>query len=319
MSSFLISILGDRRKLVHLHWLVFKLFWIIFSTAAIAQADNSKLCTRIRLTGSVTVRGYVFRTYEATNPDDDPACLRIYRNGNVVYRMADAAEQYYLGQPGNTQFKIPRISNGEDLTGDGRPDMIVTSWSGGAHCCFNHYIFELEPKLRLLATIKDGDSDLAHFEKLNSDHGYYYITNDIWSYWPASFASSVSHKVILRWDGERFRLDLDKMRYPTPTPQQWKAALKDVDDALKEDGERRGALGVTLWDTVLDFIYTGHSELAWKFVREANPDALTGDNASLEEFCVMLKDSQYWPALEPTLKNMPEECAKAKSKADGKE
>jgi len=85
--------------------------------------------------------------------------------------------------------------------------MIVTSWWGGAHCCYIHYIFELEPKLRLLATIEDGDTDLAHFEKLNQDRGYYY-----------------------------------RMRFPAPTPQQWKAALKDVDDALKDGGDTRGSL-----------------------------------------------------------------------------
>jgi hypothetical protein len=192
--------------------------------------------------------------------------------------------------------------------------MIVTSWSGGAHCCFKHYIFELKPKLRLLATIEDGDADLAHFEKLNSDRGYFYVTYDIWSYWPSSFASSVTHKVVLRWDGEKFRLDLNEMRSPRPTDQLWKTALKDVDNALRDGGDTRGALGVTLWDTTLDLIYTGHSELAWKFVREVNPDALKGDNPSLGEFCSILKDDPYWPDLEPTLRDVPQECMKATPK-----
>jgi hypothetical protein len=125
----------------------------------------------------------------------------------------------------------------------------------------------------------------------------------------------VSHKILLKWDGEKFRLDLEKMRYRPPNLEQWNAALKDVDDALKDGGEVRGALGVTLWDTVLDLIFTGHSDLAWKFVREANPDALKGDNPSLEDFCTELKGDRYWPDLEPTLKDMPEECAKAKVKA----
>jgi hypothetical protein len=102
------------------------------------------------------------------------------------------------------------------------------------------------------------------------------------------------------------------MRYPPPTDQQWKAALKDVDDALSDGGDTRGGLGVTLWDTTLDLIYTGHSDLAWKFVRDVNPNALKGDNPSLGEFCSALKADPYWPDLQPTLRDVPEECMRAK-------
>ena len=100
------------------------------------------------------------------------------------------------------------------------------------------------------------------------------------------------------------------MRYPAPTPEQWKNALKDVDDVVDD----RPSLGV-LWDTVLDLIYTGHSELAWKFVEEVNPNALKGNNPSLGDFCSMLKISEYWPDLKPTLRGVPDECARAKGKA----
>jgi hypothetical protein len=68
-----------------------------------------------------------------------------------------------------------------------------------------------------------------------------------------------------------------------------------------------------LWDTVLDLIYTGHSDLAWMFVRDVNPAALKGDNPSLEEFCIGLKGSIYWNDLEPSLRDVPKECAAAKS------
>lgn len=297
-------------------WSVFiALFWLVCSTAMSAQTGESKPCTHVRSTGSVTFQGYVFRTYEATDPDD-PGCMRIYRGGKVVYRLSNETEmRYYIGQPGDVGFKIPRIPNGADLTGRQRPDMIVTSSSGGAHCCSTHYIFELQPKLLLLAKIADGDTDLAHFEKRDREGGYYYVTSDIWSYWPASFASSVSHQVVLRWNGDKFQLDLDKMRSPAPTRKQWNAALKDVDDALKDGGETRDDLGVTLWDTTLDLIYTGHSDLAWRFVREANPDAFKGSNPTFGEFCSELKHSVYWSDLEPTLKDVPEECKGEKGSA----
>jgi hypothetical protein len=302
--------------LLRLRWSVFiGLSWIVSSAVMFASTGDAKPCTQVRLTGSATARGYVFRTYEATDPDD-PGCVRIYRDGKVVYRLAnETGIRYGIGQPGDARFKMPYVPNGADLTGNGRPDVLVTSSSGGAHCCSTHYIFELEPKLLLLATIEDGDSDLAHFEKLDQHRGYYYVTSHIWSYWPASFAASVSHKVVLRWNGEKFQLDLKRMRSAAPTPLQWNAALKDVDDALTDGGATPDDLGMTLWDTTLDLIYTGHSDLAWKFVREANPDALKEPNPSLEEFCSELKASTYWPDLEPTLKDVPEECVRAKSKA----
>lgn len=239
--------------------------------------------------------------------------MRVYHDGSVVYSLS-GDQQYYLGQPGDPEYKIPAVPNGADLTGDRRSDMIVTSWSGGAHCCYTHYIFELEPEFRLLAKIYDGDTDLAHFEKIADGRGYYYVTYDIWSYWPASFASSVTHKVILKWDGNKFHIDLERMHQSAPTPQQWKAALNKVDLGLGNKFYARDSLGVNLWSTVLDLIYTGHSDLAWKFVGEVNPDALKGGNPSLEEFCTLLKADEYWPDLEPTLKDMPEECAKAHPK-----
>jgi hypothetical protein len=165
MSSHVVGVHRGRRKLTNPRWLVFiGLAWIASSAIAIALANGAPPCAHARLTETATVRGFVFKTYEATNPDEDSACLQIYRNGKVVYRLADDEQQYYLGQPGDAREKIPRVPNGADLTGDGRPNMIVTSWSGGAHCCYKHYIFELEPKLHLLATIEDGDTDLAHFE-----------------------------------------------------------------------------------------------------------------------------------------------------------
>jgi hypothetical protein len=143
------------------------------------------------------------------------------------------------------------------------------------------------------------------------------VTEDIWSYWPASFAGSTHHKVLLRFTddthGGAFHVDMEKMRYPPPSPDQWKAALKDVDDSVRDDpANSRADLGSTLWDTALDLTYTGHSDLAWKFVSEVNPKALEGNNPSLAEFCGRLQSDPYWVDIKPTLKDVPPECANAK-------
>jgi len=227
---------------------------IAFPVVASAQADGiPKPCAHAQLSESAEVRGYVFKAYEDTE-GDVPGCVRVFLHGKLVQKLAtDEALTYRLGQPADPVNKIPHVPDGSDLTGNGRPDMMVTSWSGGAHCCFTHYIFELEPKLRLIAALDDGDTDLGHFEDLDHNGRYFYITNEIWSYWPASFAGSVSHKVILKWDKGRFRLDLGRMRYAAPTPEQWKEALKDVDDVVDD----RPSLACIMHERVSDELLRG--------------------------------------------------------------
>jgi hypothetical protein len=270
-------------------------------------AQTKRPCGGAELDATVRVDGFVFKSYKPLNLDE-LVCMIVYRHGREVYRMSSHnIERYDLGQPGDAELRIPRVEDGTDLSGRGHPDMIVTSWSGGAHCCITRYVLELEPKLRVIAEVYDGDSDLGHFER-RPDGGYEYLTGDIWSYWPGSFAGSVSHAVKLRWQGDALRLDVAGMRAPPPTPQQWNEALRAVDAAVNSGG-LADRLSEPLWDKVLDLIYTGHSELAWKFVREVNPAALQGNNPSLADFCEEMTKSRYWPELKSTLHEVPAECS----------
>lgn len=274
--------------------------------------DEVSICEREHPKETVKIGEFVFKTLE---DEDDPACLQVFHNGKLVFREANLAEHYYLGQRAEGKWNIPAVPNGTDVTGRGHPDMIVSYWTGGAHCCSAHYVFELEPEFRLIAKLDDKDDDLAHFEKVG-DRYFYHTADWTFAYWPGSFAGSPNHQVILKfvpdskWGG--FHLAWEEMRQPIPTKAGWNAALNDVHDALKEDAMQREDLGSTLWNTVLDLIYTGHSNLAWKFVEEAGPKAQQGNNASLEDFCSILKTSLYWSDLEPTLRNTPAVCTSAK-------
>jgi hypothetical protein len=284
---------------------VFALLCCVGCASGVAQSKRA--CGNAGLYATARVDGFVFKSYEPLNLDQ-LVCMVVYRHGREVYRLSSSQIQRYdLGQPGDADLKIPHIVDGTDLNGRGHPDMIVSAWSGGAHCCITRYVFELEPKLRVIVTIADGDSDLGHFER-RADGAYEYQTADIWSYWPASFAGSVSHAVKLRWHGDTLRLDMDGMKAPVPTPQQWCDALHAVDAVVKDNGTP-DALSEPLWDKVLDLIYTGHSELAWRFVREVNPAALQGNNPSLADFCEEMTKSRYWPELKPTLREVPAECS----------
>ncbi len=262
---------------------------------------------------SITVKQYVFATYE----NDAGACLQVMSAGKVIVRRtSEFPEAFTIGQHADSLYNFPPIANGTDVTGRGHPDMIVSEYSGGAHCCMTHYVFELEPQFKLLATLYDADDDLAHFQRA-ADGRYDYITADwTFAYWPDCFAYSPSALVKLRWiddnNGGGFHLAIDKMHKPAPTPAQWNRALNDAQKVVKN--HNINSIGTTMWQTVLDLIYSGHSDLAWKFVDELGPKAQQKPLPTLTDFCSLLKKSLYWPDLKPTLKDPPAACANAEPK-----
>jgi hypothetical protein len=283
--------------------------------AIIAQekpVDAGPPCPPDTATSAAKVGQYVFRTVES----EDGACLEVSQNGKVIYRQAGFAMHYYLGQKAEPQWGVAEIPNGKDLTGRGHPDMVVSGYTGGAHCCSMHYVFELEPEFKLLAKLKDAHDDMAHFEKI--DRGYLYVTADwTFAYWPSCFACSPSERVILKFvddqKGGGYHLALDQMQRPAPTSKEWEQEQKAVRDALN-GGPAIDEIGHVLWNPILDLIYSGHSDLAWKFIDEAGPRAQKEPLPDLADFCSLLKSSLYWSDLEPTLRNIPPACVRAKSR-----
>ncbi len=273
------------------------------------DAPTATCATRYR-THSITVKQYVFATYE----NDAGACLQVKSAGKVIVRhTSEFPEAFTIGQHSDSMYNFPPIANGTDVTGRGHPDIIVSEYSGGAHCCMTHYVFELEPQFKLLATLYDADDDLAHFQRAADGH-YDYITADwTFAYWPDCFACSPSALVKLRWiddnNGGGFHLAIDKMQKPAPTPTQWNRALSEAQKAV--NNHDINSIGTTMWQTVLNLIYGGHSDLAWKFVDTLGPKAQQKPLPTVSDFCSLLKKSLYWPDLKPTLKDTPAACADA--------
>jgi hypothetical protein len=270
-----------------------------------AVENATAACAGKNQQGSVTVKGMVFQSYRS----EDGGCLQVLSGGKVVFRRSEDLT-YTLGQGPDPEDNIPAVANGTDVTGRGHGDMIVSASSGGAHCCTTHYVFELEPELKLIATLQDAHDDLAHFQRA-TDGRYDYITADwTFAYWPNCFACSPSEMVTLRWtddkNGGGFHLALDRMRKPAPNTAQWNKELAATRKVVG-DGDAN-SIGTTLWQTVLNLIYTGHSDLAWKFVGAAGPKAQQKPFPTLNDFCSLLKQSIYWADLGPTLRNAPPAC-----------
>lgn len=290
--------------------------WIASAAGLAAQgpAENpAQACAAKNQTDAATVGQYKFAAYKSS----DGACLQVTSGGKTVYNQSvDSFQTYTLGQKEDAQDNIAAIANGTDVTGRGQPDMIVSLYTGGAHCCSIHYVFELGPQFKLLATLNDSDDDMAHFERLADSH-YYYVTGDwTFGYWPTCFACSPSAVVTLRWavdaKGGGFHLATDKMQKPAPTTAEWNKELSAAQKAVAAGDA--DSIGTTMWQTVLDLIYSGNSQSAWKFVDALGPKAQTTPLPALGDFCGLLKQSPYWPDLQPTLKDVPPACANAAAK-----
>lgn len=107
-------------------------------------------------------------------------------------------------------------------------------------------------------------------------------------------------------NGGGFHLALDKMQRPAPATARWNEELSAARKAAAAGAVND--IGRALWGPVLNLLYQGHSDLAWKFVTDAGPRAVEKPLPSLADFCSVLKNSSYWTDLKPSLKNPPAGC-----------
>ncbi len=85
-----------------------------------------------------------------------PTRLRLMRAGRVVWVFPD------------TETPIAQVDC-RDLTGDRTPELVVETYSGGAHCCSVVHVLSLNAQVRLLLRYATGNAGSADIADLNKD------------------------------------------------------------------------------------------------------------------------------------------------------
>lgn len=171
---------------------------------------------------------------------------------------------------------------GTDVTGNGKPDLVLRQWLGSAHGDSRYLVCELDgPNVREIAVI-DGLLGVA-WDDVNGD-GIPEVTGRDWAhryFMGGSNAGSPRPMVVLSYDRERagFRLDREAMsRRPLSESEFSRLSVKYKEDIRGHEGRRPPTEFV---DTLFDLIYSGNGEQAWRLLEASWPEGARGDKEEL--------------------------------------
>ena len=218
----------------------------------------------------------------------------IIEKGNVkVFEEAEIDNHYYFGNHFEPNSDEPAdIFSGRDITGNGSANLVISNWTGGAHCCHFLHIFELDKNLKKLVTVEALSSSIR---LVDLDHdGYPEI-----EFWDgaideqfACFAGSPGGRVVLKFRNDRYEVATDLMKKSAPTAKRIKRLKRDLVSAFKK--EDSPDLPYPFLKALMELSYSGHFKLALQLADETWPSEKSGLEKFKKEFSQALQNSQYW-------------------------
>ena len=240
----------------------------------------------------IIYQDYVFRVHDKTvmyegRPLLLEQTLVMLKDNREVFRKA--------GYRWSVSDKHPNM--GTDITGTGRPNAVISEYSGGAHCCYTNYIFELREPFKVIEIHSD-DFPII-FKELDGRPGLEIeILDTNFLYWKTAFASSPAPRVILRYDEGAYRVAADLMKGPLMSRRALLRHAKKIRNSTRWGRFEYYPFDESLWKIMLDLIYTGNAEQAREFVDLAWPPSIPGKREFLFDFFdCQLRRSDYWPAI----------------------
>ena len=193
-----------------------------------------------------------------------------------------------------------------DKTGDGTPDIAVSFFTGGAHCCFDMHFYELgKDNLKKLKVINGQDSDVTAIGK-QPNGGLILQTGDSnFTYWLTSFAGSPIPTVILTFQNGEFRPDVKLMKKPAPSMAilKQKAAKARKDIGLEPyTGEENSNFLNAFWGEMVDLMYSGNETAAWQYFDLVWDKRKQGKEKFKDDFLQKLNESEYWQQMQASKK-----------------
>ena len=218
--------------------------------------------------------------------------LTVRRAGALIYRLSDARIQFATAE--DPDADLPEAL---PISTEAPQDIVVQSFSGGAHCCYTVEILSLGDKFEASPPL-DIDSAGVSLFKLPHDNSYGLETTDgTFSYWWTSFADSPQPELVLRYDraSRRFRFVRELMRKPPLTRDQLDASAEQI----RSDNLGWSAAGDLVNPdyvrAVIELVYTGDFAGARVLAFKGWPNGKPGLNKFVKDlYACALPSSQWW-------------------------
>jgi len=243
-------------------------------------------------------KDYEVSTYYQPGPieeTDKPSAemltaVEIKQAGRRVYARKCVTREFLIADLHETRTPRERIAIGRDITGKGVPNLVISYWSGGAHCCYTAHVFEIGGRFRKIASLNAENGPLD-FEDLDGDGALEFVFRDwTFAYWRTSFNYSPAPRVVLRFQNGAYRMAPDFMRKPPASNDLLKEKAQEV---LKGDWTNE-RVPPELWRYMVELIYSGNAKQAWAFFDMAWRPGAPGKATFLKDFRSQLAKSPYW-------------------------
>jgi hypothetical protein len=246
---------------------------------------------------------YTIRIYQSAPGETNCCCgasLEILRGTERVYATHGLYRFYADFSYDDQEGQERHIPIGQDMTGDGIPDLLITQWTGGAHCCTMYRLFQLGDEFRVLGAVYAGDYD-SQIADLDGDGNWEFIVHD-WAYaynGPWAEAGKPGPYVILHYTGDGYHLAGQLMRKPAPTTEELQALAEPY------VGNSRAAAQGRFWEDAVGLVYSGHPESLISFLELVWPDDPTQRAGFLDWMLSSMHESLYWPEIKDLADTWP--------------
>lgn len=237
--------------------------------------------------GEITVR-------VARNEDFTCQRLEVSDRNSTLFRDAMIGGYYYLGP--DAEHGQPFLA----ITGPLSKNLVISSWNGGAHCCYSLRIFNINDAFQEIFFLENVNY-MPTFIDINQDGIFeIHIRDDFLAYRFSAFAQSATADVILKYNGEKYVIAPEYMLRPPVNLASLNAEISSWRAEIFESGDME-RLPYPFMKTLTDLFFSGRRDTALELIDLTWPPGIGTKVKFLEEYKQALMDSKFYTDFIQTL------------------